>query len=66
MGLVTTIFGVQVPTLVFIFLIAGVLQLVINRILQDLRVYHYVWHPGLFRTALFICLFSIPSLIIYN
>lgn len=66
MNLVMTLLGNEIPTLVVIFIIAGVVQIFINRILADLGVYNYVWHPGLFRTALFVCIFAIPSLLIYK
>jgi heme/copper-type cytochrome/quinol oxidase subunit 1 len=66
MNLVMTLLGNEIPTLVVVFIIAGVVQIFINRILADLGVYNYVWHPGLFRTALFVCIFVIPSLLIYK
>ncbi len=58
--------GVQMPTLLPIFVIVGVLQVLIDRIMSDAGFYNYVWHPGLFRTALFVILFALPCLSIYH
>jgi protein AaeX len=66
LNLVITLFGNEIPTLVVIFVVAGIVQILLNRILADLGVYNYVWHPGLFRTALFISLFTATSLLIYK
>lgn len=66
MNLVITLFGNEIPTLVVIFVMVGIVQIVLNRILADIGVYNYVWHAGLFRTALFVILFTLASLTIYN
>lgn len=66
MNLVITLFGNEIPTLVVIFVLVGIVQILLNRILADLGVYNYVWHPGLFRTALFVSLFTSTSLLIYK
>lgn len=66
MNLVITLFGNEIPTLVVIFIMVGVVQIILNRILADLGVYNYVWHPGLFRTALFVVLFTLASLTVYK
>lgn len=66
MNLVITLLGNEIPTLVVIFIVAGIVQIFVNRVLADLGVYNYVWHPGLFRTALFVCFFTIPSLLVYK
>lgn len=66
MNLVVTLLGNEIPTMVVIFIIVGIVQILINRILADLGVYNYVWHPGLFRTALFVALFTATSLLIYK
>lgn len=61
-----TLFGIQMPTLLVVFVITAILQLLLDRVMADAGVYNHVWHPGLFRTALFVCLFTIPCLFIYN
>ncbi|MBG6246432.1 transporter [Candidatus Symbiopectobacterium sp. 'North America'] len=44
---VMVLFGLSFPPVFF----------VLNRVLQPTGVYDVVWHPALFNTALFCCLF---------
>ena len=66
MPLDITLLGIQMPTLLPIFVIVAVLQILADRMMADAGVYNYVAHPGLFRTALFVCLFTLPCLLIYR
>ncbi len=66
MPLDITLFGIQMPTLLPIFGAAALVQILLDRIMSDAGVYNHVWHPGLFRTAIFVCLFSAPCLLIYH
>lgn len=66
MPLDVTFSGIQMPTLLVIFFTVALFQVALDRLLVKLNVYEYVWHPGIFRTALFVCLFSIPCLMIYT
>lgn len=66
MPLDITLFGVQMPTLLPIFVVVAVVQILLDRIISDAGIYNYIWHPGLFRTALFVSLFTLPCLIIYH
>lgn len=66
MPLDITLFGIQMPTLLPIFAASAVLQILFDRLMSDTGFYNHVWHPGLFRTAVFICIFTIPSLFIYR
>jgi len=66
MPLDITLLGVQMPTLLPIFVAAAVVQILVDRILSDAGVYRRVWHPGLFRTAVFVVLFTVPCLLIYT
>jgi len=52
------VFGAGVPSLLFYFLAAIVLFLVIDRLASPIGFYRLVWHPPLVRLALFVCLFS--------
>jgi hypothetical protein len=52
------VFGAGVPSLLFYFLAAILLFLVIDRLASPLGLYRLVWHPPLVRLALFVCLFS--------
>ncbi|ADG92926.1 protein of unknown function DUF1656 [Arcobacter nitrofigilis DSM 7299] len=66
MNLIVSFLGIQIPALIVIFLCAGLIQVLLNKVLADLGVYEFVWHPGLFRTALFVCVFTSFSLLIYK
>lgn len=66
MPLDITLYGVQMPTLLPIFVVTALFQIVLDRLLADLGAYNYIWHAGLFRTALFVCLFTLPCLYIYH
>ncbi len=66
MPLDITLFGVQMPTLLPVFLVTALLMILLDRIMADLGTYARVWHPGLFRTAIFVCLFTIPCIAIYR
>lgn len=66
MPLDITLFGIQMPTLLPIFVTTAVVQILLDRLMADGGLYNYVWHPGLFRTAVFVCLFTIPCLFIYR
>ena len=50
--------GAGMPSLLFYFLAAIPLFLVIERLASPLGLYRFVWHPPLVRLALFVCLFS--------
>ncbi|MBV8096325.1 MAG: DUF1656 domain-containing protein [Acetobacteraceae bacterium] len=52
------LFGALAPSLLLYFLAAIPLFLVIDRVLSRLGAYRLVWHPGLVRFGLFVCLFS--------
>jgi len=66
MQLDITLFGIQMPTLLLIFVMSAVVQILLDRMMSDAGIYSHVWHPGLFRTAVFVCLFTIPCLLIYR
>ena len=54
-----------IPTLLLIFVGCVILQFGIDWLLSRLRLYRYVWHPSLFRIALFFCIFSGASLLLH-
>lgn len=47
-----------VPSLLLVFLLSIVIQVILDRIMGRLGVYRHVWHPPLFRLCLFICTFG--------
>lgn len=66
MDQIITLFGVQLPALIIVFIISGIVQIALNKVCLELKIYEFVWHPGLFRTALFMCIFTSFSLLIYK
>ncbi|MDP5009452.1 MAG: DUF1656 domain-containing protein [Glaciimonas sp.] len=52
------LFDALMPTLLLIFVGTILLQIGIDWLMSRLHLYRYVWHPGLFRIALFFCIFS--------
>ncbi|GGE08996.1 DUF1656 domain-containing protein [Aureimonas endophytica] len=50
------LFGVFVPRLLVLGLVALVLNLLLKRLLARLGAYRLVWHPALFDLALFLVL----------
>jgi hypothetical protein len=52
------VFGVQLPTLLPLFLLAIVLHFVLDRLLGLVGFYRNVWHPSLARLCLFVAIFG--------
>jgi hypothetical protein len=55
--------GVLIPGLLPIFLISMVLMLLVDALIGRYGLHRYVWHPPLFRLALFACLFAVGGLL---
>lgn len=58
--------GVRMPFLLLLALLATALHLVLDRLLARFGGYAWVWHPGLFRVALFCTLFAGAGLYFYS
>lgn len=56
--------GVLVPGLLPIFLVCLLLMLLVDAVIGRYGLHRYVWHPPLFRLALFACLFAAGSLLL--
>lgn len=56
--------GVLVPGLLPIFLVCLLLMLLVDLLIGRYGLYRYVWHPPLFRLALFACLFGLAGLLL--
>jgi len=54
------------PTLFAVFVIAVGVHVLIDLLLARFGVFRWIWHPQLFRIALFFCLFCGASLLIYT
>lgn len=49
-----SLYGVFIPTLVGMMLLAYLLHSGVRLVLQRTRVYRYVWHPPLFDLAMYV------------
>ena len=45
--------GVFVPRVLIVFLLAFAVNLLIRRVLRSFNLYRFIWHAGLFDTAVF-------------
>ncbi|MCL2308897.1 MAG: DUF1656 domain-containing protein [Proteobacteria bacterium] len=59
-------FDLLFPTLFVVFVVAVAVHVLIDLLLARLGFFRWVWHPELFRIALFFCLFCGASLLIYR
>ncbi len=57
--------GATVPGLLLIYLACLLLQWSIDTVGGHFGLYRHVWHPALFRVALFFCLFASIGLLVY-
>jgi steroid 5-alpha reductase family enzyme len=55
----------MVPGLLLVYLGCLLLLWVIDTIVGRYGLYRYVWHPSLFRVAVFFCLFGAAGLLLY-
>jgi len=55
-----------VPGLLLVYLGCLLLLWVIDTIVGRYGLYRYVWHPSLFRVAVFFCLFGVAGLLLYH
>ncbi|HDL6969916.1 TPA: AaeX family protein [Yersinia enterocolitica] len=58
---VMVIFGLFFPPIFLELLLSLALFFVVRRLLQPTGIYEFVWHPALFNTALYCCLFYLIS-----
>ncbi|MEW9622855.1 DUF1656 domain-containing protein [Rhodanobacter geophilus] len=58
--------GVLVPGLLPIFLGCLLLMVLVDVLIGRYGLYRYVWHPPLFRLALFACLFGLTGLLLLH
>jgi hypothetical protein len=58
------IYGVLVPGLLPVFLGCLLLMVLLDMLVGRLGLYRHVWHPSLFRLALFVCLFGVAGLLL--
>lgn len=58
---VMVIFGLSFPPIIFVLLLSLPLFWLLSRLLQPTGIYDFVWHPALFNTALYCCVFYLLS-----
>ncbi|WP_049623359.1 DUF1656 domain-containing protein [Frateuria defendens] len=58
--------GVLFPGLLPMFLGSLVLMLLLDHVFARTGLYRQVWHPSLFRLALFVCLFGTAGLFLVH
>lgn len=58
---VIVIFGLSFPPIFFEIIVSLLLFWLVRRVLQPVGLYDFVWHPALFNTALYCCLFYLVS-----
>lgn len=56
--------GVLVPGLLAVFIGCLLLMVLLDLLVGRLGLYRHVWHPSLFRLALFVCLFGAAGLLL--
>lgn len=60
------LFSVLMPTLLPVFLGCIVMYGIVDRLFAYIGLYRRVWHPALFRAALFACIFSGLGLMLWD
>lgn len=56
--------GVLIPGLLAVFIGCLLLMVLLDLLVGRLGLYRHVWHPSLFRLALFVCLFGTAGLLL--
>lgn len=55
-----------VPGLMLVFVGCLLLLWVVDTIVGRFGLYRYVWHPPLFRLAIFVCMFGAAGLLLFH
>lgn len=58
MPLELSLWGLTLPTLLPLFLLAALSHRLLDSMLSHLGLYRWLWHPSLFRIALFVVIFA--------
>ena len=58
--------GVLLPGLLAVFVVCLLLMVLLDLLVGRLGLYRHVWHPSLFRFALFVCLFGAAGLLLLH
>lgn len=57
-------FGILMPALLPVFLLSFAVMVVLDLAIGRAGLYRRLWHPSLFRFALFVCLFGAAGLLL--
>ncbi len=60
------LFDALIPAILLILIVSAILYFLLERLVQTVDLATYVWHPALFRFAVFMILFSSLSLWWYS
>ncbi len=60
------IYGILVPGLLPVLLGCLLLMVLLDLVVGRFGLYRHVWHPALFRLALFVCLFGVAGLLLIH
>lgn len=63
---VIVVFGLSFPPIFFELLLSLAIFWLVRRMLVPTGIYDFVWHPALFNTALYCCLFYLISRLFCN
>ncbi|MEN5018300.1 p-hydroxybenzoic acid efflux pump operon protein AaeX [Erwinia sp. Eh17-17] len=58
---VVVVFGMSFPPIFFEIIVSLMVFWLVRRLLTPTGIYDLVWHPALFNTALYCCLFYLVS-----
>ncbi|WP_266160345.1 DUF1656 domain-containing protein [Dyella silvatica] len=58
------LFDALVPGLLLVFLLCMMLLWAVDAVVGRFGLYRFVWHPSLFRLALFVCMFGAAGLLL--
>lgn len=58
---VIVVFGMSFPPIFFEIIVSLMLFWLVRRVITSTGLYDLVWHPALFNTALYCCLFYLVS-----
>ncbi len=63
---VIVVFGLSFPPIFFELLLSLAIFWLVRRVLVPTGIYDFVWHPALFNTALYCCLFYLISRLLFD
>lgn len=59
------VFGILMPSLLILFVLSLLINVVVDWLCGHFGIYRFVWHRSLFRLCLLVCIFGALALLIY-